>query len=46
MLQATNVSGRGGSEVLSVGAGAAVLVGYAVLLGAIASTTTMRRDIT
>ena len=46
VLQATNVSGRGGSEVLSVGAGAAVLVGYAVLLGAIASTTTMRRDIT
>lgn len=46
VLQATNVSGRGGSEVLSVGAGAAMLVGYAVLLGAIASTTTMRRDIT
>ena len=46
VLQATNVSGRGGSEVLSIGAGAAVLVGYAVLLGALASVTTMRRDIT
>ncbi len=46
VLQATNVSGRGGSEVLSVGAGAAVLVGYAVILGALASATTMRRDIT
>ena len=29
-----------------VGAGAAVRSGYAVILGAIASTTTMRRDIT
>jgi ABC-2 type transport system permease protein len=46
VLQATNVSGRGGSEVLSVGAGAAVLIGYAVILGALASATTMRRDIT
>lgn len=46
VLQSTNVSGRGGNEVLSVGAGAAVLIGYAVILGAIASTTTMRRDIT
>ncbi|CAB4859311.1 MAG: hypothetical protein F2793_00620 [Actinobacteria bacterium] len=46
VLQATNVSGRGGTEILSVWAGAAVLIGYAVLFGALASATTMRRDIT
>jgi ABC-2 type transport system permease protein len=46
ILQSSNVGGPGGSEMLSVGAGAAVLIGYAVVLGALASRTTMRRDIT
>lgn len=46
VMQTTNVSGQGGTEVLTQGQGALVLVGYAVALAIIASLTTMRRDIT
>lgn len=46
VLETTNVSGQGGTEVLTQGQGALLLLGYAVLFGAIASVTTLRRDIT
>lgn len=46
VLETSNVSGQGGTEVLSQGQGALLLLGYAVIFGAVASVTTLRRDIT
>lgn len=47
VLQATSASGRGvPSDLLPVWAGALVLIAYAVAFGAVASATTLRRDIT
>ena len=46
VLQTTNVSGRGGSDILPTAAGVVVLLGYAVLFGILASLITLRRDIT
>lgn len=45
-LQITNTSGFGSTDVLSVGVGALVLLGYGLVFGAVASLTTLRRDIT
>ena len=45
-LQITNTSGFGNTDVLPVGVAALVLLGYAVVFGVVASTTTLRRDIT
>ena len=46
VLQTTNVTGRGGEDILPTAAGVIVLIGYAVLFGTLASLTTLRRDIT
>ncbi|GDX32655.1 hypothetical protein LBMAG15_15900 [Actinomycetes bacterium] len=46
VLQTTNVTGRGGEDILPTAIGVVVLVGYAVLFGILASFTTLRRDIT
>ena len=46
VLQTTNVSGRGGTDILPIWAGALVLIGYVLVFGALASVTTLRRDIT
>lgn len=46
VLQATSAGARGAVDTLPVGAGALLLIGYAVVFGAIASATTLRRDIT
>ena len=45
-MQLTNTSGFGNTDFLPVGVAALVLLGYAVVFGAVASTTTLRRDIT
>lgn len=46
VLQATSAGARGSVDVLPVGAGALLLLGYAVAFGVLASATTLRRDIT
>lgn len=46
VLQTTNTSGFGGTDVLSPGAGALLLIAYSLVLGGIAAATTIRRDIT
>ena len=46
VLQTTNVTGRGGEDILPTAIGVVVLLGYAVLFGLLASLTTLRRDIT
>ncbi len=46
VLQTTNVTGRGGEDILPTAIGVVVLLGYAVLLGLLASLITLRRDIT
>ena len=46
VLQTTNVTGRGGEDILPTATGVIVLIGYAVLFGTLASLTTLRRDIT
>ena len=45
VLQTTNVTGRGGEDILPTAIGVVVLLGYAVLFGLLASLTTLRRDI-
>ncbi|MDA3021431.1 MAG: hypothetical protein O2943_01970 [Actinomycetota bacterium] len=46
VLQTTNVTGRGGADILPTATGVVVLLGYAVIFGILASLTTLRRDIT
>lgn len=46
VLQTTNVTGRGGEDILPTATGVVVLLGYAVIFGILASLTTLRRDIT
>ena len=46
VLQTTNVTGRGGEDIVPTAIGVVVLLGYAVLFGLLASLTTLRRDIT
>lgn len=46
ILQASNTSGFGGTDVLSVPAAAAVLIGYTIIVAIPAAVVTSRRDIT